>query len=51
MIDLQPLQGTETEDDFGRIEVQSLIDPLARDGVDSVEDHFDALIADEIFSA
>jgi hypothetical protein len=51
MIDLQPLTATEPVDDFGREEVMALVDPRERDGVDSPQDHLDALIADELFTA
>jgi hypothetical protein len=51
MIDFQPLTAAESVDDFGRGEIQGLIDPREREGVDSPEDQLDALIADELFTA
>ena len=51
MIDLQPLTATEPVDDFGRAEALAFVGLHERDDVDSAEDHLDALIADELFTA
>ena len=54
MIDLQPLtdaESTPESHDFGREEAMALVGPYKRDGVETAEDQFDSLIADELFTA
>ena len=54
MIDLQPLttaESTPESHDFGREEAMALVGPHVRDGVETAEDQFDSLIADELFTA
>ena len=54
VIDLQPLttaESTPESHDFGREEAMALVGPYKRDGVETAEDQFDSLIADELFTA
>ena len=54
VIDLQPFTTTDSTPethDFGREEAMAFVAPHQRDGVETAEDQFDSLIADELFTA